>query len=70
MLLYLSMPESTEKNNKFDRIYQEYSNLMFYTANQLLGNTHDTEDVVHQSFLKITELLDTISTVRKQLFRT
>ena len=37
---------------------------MYYTANRILRNSRDAEDVVHQAFLKVIEILDTISSPR------
>ena len=37
---------------------------MYYTANRILRNSSDAEDVVHQAFLKVIEILDTISSPR------
>lgn len=46
--------------SKFEIIYREYRNLMFYVANRILQNDQDAEDTVHQAFLKIIEVLDKI----------
>lgn len=47
MLIYLAMIDSPEGKNKFEIIYEQYKNLMFYTANKILGDTRDSEDIVH-----------------------
>lgn len=60
MLIYLAMIESDEGKSKFEIIYNAYKNLMLYQANKILGNTHDTEDAVHESFLKIIKIIDKI----------
>lgn len=64
MFLYLAMLDSDADKSKFEILYTEYKNLMYYTANRILQNRCDAEDVVHQAFLKIIEILDTISTPR------
>lgn len=61
MLIYLSMLEDPEERDKFQILYQTYKKLMFYVANRILGDTRDTEDVVHQAFVKILEHMDKIS---------
>lgn len=53
MLIYLSLIEEDAEREKFEILYDAYRNLMFYLANEILGDTQDSEDVVHQSFLKI-----------------
>ncbi len=64
MFIYLAAMDSDEDKSKFEILYHEYKNLMYFTANRILKNSSDAEDVVHQSFLKIIEILDTISTPR------
>lgn len=60
MLIYLSLLISEEQKSKFEIIYTEYRDLMHYTANKILNNSSDAEDVVHQAFLKVIEILDKI----------
>lgn len=58
MLIYLSLIEEDAEREKFEMLYDAYRNLMFFLANEILGDTQDSEDVVHQSFLKIIGILD------------
>ena len=60
MLIYLSMIASDNDWSKFEIIYREYRDLMLYIANRILGDTRDSEDVVHQAFLKIIGVLEKI----------
>ena len=55
MFLYLAMIDSYADKSKFEILYSEYKNLMYYTANRILRNSSDAEDVVHQAFLKVIE---------------
>ncbi|MFR2290204.1 MAG: RNA polymerase sigma factor, partial [Butyricicoccus sp.] len=64
MFLYLAMIDLDTNKSKFEILYSEYKNLMYYTANRILRNSSDAEDVVHQAFLKVIEILDTISSPR------
>ena len=64
MFLYLAMIDSDADKSKFEILDSEYKNLMYYTANRILRNSSDAEDVVHQAFLKVIEILDTISSPR------
>ena len=61
MLVYLSLIESDEDKSKFEKIYERYKGLMFYTAMQILNHKQDAEDAVHQAFVSIIENLDKIS---------
>ena len=57
MLIYLAMIDSPEGKSKFEIIYNTYKQLMYYTASSILGDTKDSEDIVHEAFLKIIELI-------------
>ena len=50
LVFYVSLIESDDNKTKFEIIYEEYKNLMYYVANQILGDTKDSEDVVHDAF--------------------
>ena len=50
MLIYLCAIEGQDEKQKFEIIYEEYKNLMFYVANRILEDTQDSEDIVHQAF--------------------
>lgn len=69
MLIYLAAINSDEGKSKFELIYRQYRNLMYYAANQILHNSSDAEDVVHQAFLKIIEILDTIFEIKSHKTR-
>ena len=60
MMVYLSMIETEADRTRFEVIYYEYRNLMFHVANRILQNEHDSEDVVHQAFLKVAEIIEKI----------
>lgn len=60
MLLYIQMLETPEEKSKFEQLYLGYRDLMFYVANGILHNRQDSEDVVHESFLKIIKIIDKI----------
>ena len=61
MLIYLSMIESEDDRSKFEKTYERYRGLMFYTAMRILSHQQDAEDAVHQAFVSIIENLDKIS---------
>ena len=61
MFLYLSLIDDEEDKSKFEIIYREYRQLMYYVADRILGDTKDSEDVVHDAFLKIIEHIEKIS---------
>lgn len=60
MMIYLQMIDTPEDRSKFEQIYIEYRDLMFYIANRILNNQQDAEDVVHEAFLKVAEHIEKI----------
>lgn len=60
MLIYLTMIESDQDKSKFEIIYNTYKKRMLYHAGLILGDQNDTEDVVHEAFLKLIKILDKI----------
>lgn len=60
MILYLQLLEEPEERSKFETIYLEYRDLMFYIANRILHDPQESEDAVHEAFLKIIKILDRI----------
>lgn len=60
MIIYLQMLETPEEKSKFEQIYLEYRDLMFYIANRILHDQHDSEDAVHEAFLKIIKIIGQI----------
>ena len=55
MLIYLQMIETPEDRDNFEAVYEAYSGLMYYVANQILENREDAEDTVHNAFLHIAK---------------
>lgn len=63
MIVYLQMIETDEDKSKFEEIYQEYRNLMYYVAYKRMQHEQDAEDVVHHVFVKIAENIKNIEPV-------
>ena len=73
MIVYLQMIETDEDKSKFEEIYQEYRNLMYYVAYKRMQHEQDAEDVVHHVFVKIAENIkhiEPVSPKTKQLIVT
>lgn len=63
LMLYLSMLETDEDKQNFERLYIRYAQDMYAVAYNILKNKEDAEDAVHQSFLKIAENFRKISQI-------
>lgn len=60
MLIYMMMIDSEADRSKFEKIYLKYRKLMYQVAYEILRNKEDTEDSVHQAFIKIAEHIEEI----------
>ena len=63
LLIYLTLIDNPEDNDKFKVLYEEYKEKMFYVANQKLNNIHSAEDAVHEAFIRIIKNLHKIDDV-------
>lgn len=64
MFFYLSLIETDEERSKFEEIYYEYKDLMYYVAFDILKDNVGAEDAVHDAFLKIINILEKIDDVK------
>lgn len=60
LALYVSMLDSQEEKRKFEKIYLSHRQTMYYAAYSILQDVHEAEDVVHQAFLRMINLLDKV----------
>lgn len=63
MFIYLQMIEDEPDRVKFELLYVKYQQLMHYVANQVLHNSEDAEDAVHNAFIAIAKNISKISGV-------
>lgn len=52
-----------EDKSKFEQLYLEYRQLMFYIANQILKDEKLAEDAVHNAFVKLINYIDRIDSI-------
>lgn len=60
MLIYLSLLESEEEKSKFEQIYNNYKQSMFYVAKSILKDDYLAEDAVHNAFINIAKSISNI----------
>jgi RNA polymerase sigma-70 factor (ECF subfamily) len=58
--MYLTMIDNIEDKNKFENLYLLYRQDMYAVAYNILHNSYDAEDAVHQAFLRIAKNIDKI----------
>lgn len=63
MLIYLSMIETTEERDMFEKVFLKYRYLMLHVASKILQNHHDAEDAVHEAFISVIKNIDKFSDV-------
>ena len=65
MLIYLEMIETQNDKEKFEQLYDQYRNMMYYIAYQITENQQDAEDATHQAFIYILENLGKVDYVSR-----
>lgn len=60
MIIIADMIDNEQDKSRFDRIYREYKDTMYYTAYDVLNNVFDAEDVVAISMIKVINLIGKI----------
>lgn len=61
MLIYLALIEGEADKRKFERLYANYRQTMYYIAYGILKNRAVAEDAVHQAFLRVIDRLEKIN---------
>ncbi len=60
MIIFNDMIDNPQNMSKFQYIYEKYKNMMYLVAYNILRNTHDAEDIVEISLIKIIGILSKI----------
>lgn len=60
LFFYLSLIDDYEDQQKFERVYYQYKDLMHYAANKILNNKQNAEDAVQTAFIKIAQNISKI----------
>lgn len=67
LFLYLTFIEDTEDKKLFEELFYSYRKQMVTLANSYLHNKEDSEDVVHDVFLRIAQkYMDTIRNIESK----
>ena len=61
MLIYLSLIDGEAEKRKFERLYENYRQTMYYIAYDILKNRAAAEDAVHHAFLRVIDNLEKIN---------
>lgn len=59
-MIYRTKKDAEKDKRKFERIYLDYKQTMFYAANRILKDEYLAEDAVHSAFIRIIDGLEKI----------
>ncbi len=60
LMFYMSLIDNDDDRAKFEILYNKYRKRMLSTADSVLHNKEDAEDVVHETFIKIARNMRSI----------
>lgn len=60
---YLTLVDTPEEKNKFEKLYYKYRNLMYYCAREILQDDRLAEDAVQEAFLRLTKYVKKINDI-------
>ena len=63
LAILLDLIESEEERSRFELLYHKYERLMFFVANQRLGDAHLAEDAVNEACIRIINHFDEIEEI-------
>lgn len=63
---YLSMIDTQEDRDKFERLFHQYERILKYTAQNILGDEQLAEDAVQETFIRIIGCLDKIDEAQER----
>ena len=69
MIIYLQAIEDPGDREKFAELYEHYRAYMLKIANEILDNTFDAEDALHNAFISISEHMDKVQDVSSKTTR-
>ena len=67
MLVFLMGIENIDARCKLEELYLKYHKEMYYIAIGILNNTHDAQDAVQSSILKLVSYIEKINEVNELL---
>ena len=60
LMFYLTLIDGEENKSKFETIYYEYRERMYYAALDVVHNNEDAEDAVHNAFIGIAKNINSV----------
>ena len=63
-MIYADLIDDAGNLARFEEIYEEYYQQMFFEAKQILQDTYEAEDAVQDAFIGIARNMKTVSTIK------
>lgn len=64
MLTFILMIEDVVKRDKLEELYLTYHRELFYVAYQILHDYHDAEDMIQNTFIRVSKHLEKIGEIK------
>lgn len=65
-MIYADLIDDASSLARFEEIYEEYYQQMFFKAEQILRDAYEAEDAVQDAFIGIARNMKTVSTIKEQ----
>lgn len=65
-MIYADLIDDAGNLARFEEIYEEYYQQMFFKAEQILRDTYEAEDAVQDAFIGIARNMKTVGTIKEQ----
>lgn len=62
LAFYISLLETEEQRDKFEYIYSRHQRFMYYVAYNMVHDSFMSEDIVHETFLRLIRIIDRVRT--------
>ncbi len=69
LMLYAAVIDDAAEMKRFEKIYYEYRDQMFFVANDVLHDEHEAEDAVQNAFIGIARNIRSLPTDDKRIVR-
>lgn len=62
LAFYISLLDTEEQRDKFEYIYRRHHRFMYYVAYNIVHDSFVSEDIVHETFLRLIRIIDRVRT--------
>ena len=62
LAFYISLLDTEEQRDKFEYIYNRHQRFMYYVAYNIVHDSFMSEDIVHETFLRLIRIIDRVRT--------